>query len=852
MIKVRSYNVVPALPERLSPLKELASNLWWTWNSEAILLFQRMEVDLWEITYHNPMKMLGMMTQSRLLEIERDESFLSHMDRVFGEFMQYMGKSLWFDQNHADKSDVKIAYFSFEFGLHESIPNYSGGLGVLSGDHLKSASDLGLPLVAMGLAYQEGYFRQYLTPEGWQQELYPDNDFYNMPMSVMKDAKGAPILISVDLPGRRLYSRIWRIDVGRVPLYLLDTNIPENNEDDRAVTSRLYGGDTEFRIKQEMLLGIGGMRALSALGVEPHVCHMNEGHSAFISLERIRTMMSEKKLSFAEAFEVISATNIFTTHTPVPAGIDVFPAEMVERYMHNYHQELGMDCRSFLGLGRKNIDDDREPFNMAIFALKTSCMSNGVSALHGSVSRKMWSEIWPGLPEDEIPIGYITNGVHLPSWTSNEMQMLLNRYLGPRWKEGSNNLKQVWERADKIPDAEIWRTHERRRERLVAFARRRMRDQLIRRQATRMEIERADEILDPEALTIGFSRRFATYKRATLLLQDVARLKKLLTNKDMPVQIIFAGKAHPHDGGGKGLIKQLIQVGRDEELAGRFIFLEDYDVNVARYIIQGSDIWLNTPRRPMEASGTSGMKAVVNGTLNLAVLDGWWVEGYNPDVGWAIGSGEDYNDPVYQDEVESRILYELLEKEIVPLFYDRGADDLPRGWISRIKTAMRQLCPVFNTYRMVREYSETFYFKGADRWKKLLANDMAALKELTEWRERIKANWPQAQVLAINSEVPSSLQVGGRFKVNAVVRLAGMTPNDVVVQLYWGQTDSRDNLINGQHSEMLSVESPEKGVYVYEGYIPAMATGKHGFAVRLLPNHHTLAARFEPRFITWG
>ena len=543
--RLRTYQVEPNVPERLSPLLELAYNLWWCWKSDAIQLFWRIDRDLWEEVYHNPVRLLGMVSQARLNQLCKDESFLSHMDRVYGEFLQYMGKSLWFDQNHTIKLGGKLVYLSMEYGLHESVPNYSGGLGVLSGDHLKSASDLGLPLVAVGLAYQAGYFRQYLNSEGWQQETYPQNDFHNMALKPVRTEDGLGVEISVDLPGRPVYARIWKINVGRVPLYLLDTNVEKNSPADREITAHLYGGDIETRIKQEIVLGIGGMRAMQAVGVKTVVCHMNEGHSAFLALERIRTMMQERGIGFDQAKELVALTNAFTTHTPVPAGIDKFPEDLMARYFAEYHKTLGISWRGFMAMGRHNPSDNGEPFSMAVLALHLAAKSNGVSRLHGEVSRSMWNGLWPRVPINDIPIAAITNGIHTASWTSTEMQGIFDRYLGPAWRESSNDQGGLWERVESIPDAELWRTHERRRERLVSFARNRLRQQLIRRGAPKKEISYADEVLDPEALTIGFARRFATYKRAALLLSDPERLMAILTNKQRPVQIIFAGKAHP-------------------------------------------------------------------------------------------------------------------------------------------------------------------------------------------------------------------------------------------------------------------------------------------------------------------
>ncbi|HEX9078654.1 MAG TPA: alpha-glucan family phosphorylase, partial [Desulfuromonadaceae bacterium] len=648
------------------------------WEPEAINLFKRLDPELWKETRHNPVEILGILQQATLDGLKTDEGFMSHLAEVDEKLKEYLSSKTWYEKNYKGKKAMRVAYFSMEFGLHESIPVYSGGLGVLAGDHLKSASDLGIPLAGVGLLYRQGYFRQYLNIEGWQQEFYPENDFYNLPLHLERDPSGAPREFELDLTGRQVKVHIWRVQVGRIPLYLLDTNLEENSPEDREITTRLYGGDQDMRIRQEILLGIGGIRALRLLGAEPDVCHMNEGHAAFLALERIRFLMEERKLRFNEALEAVRAGNVFTTHTPVEAGIDHFSAELLEKYLGRYYRSLGLSREEFLGLGRQNPKNPHETFCMAVLALKLAGHCNGVSQLHGEVSRRMWKNIWPELPEEHLPLTSITNGVHIRSWLSGKMAGLLIRYLGPRWLEDSTDAS-LWRRVARIPDTELWRTHDRCREQLVDFSRRRLKEQLRQVGLTPKEQAVADEVLDPDILTIGFARRFATYKRGTLLLRDLDRLARILNDLERPVQIIFAGKAHPADHHGKELIRQIVQLSHQERFRHRVVFLEDYDLGVARHLVQGVDVWLNTPRRPMEASGTSGMKVAFNGGLNLSVLDGWWVEGYKNNNGWAIGRGEVYEDVEYQNEVEGRAIYDLLENEVVPLFYDRGPDGIPRG-----------------------------------------------------------------------------------------------------------------------------------------------------------------------------
>jgi len=851
-----TFRVVPCLPQKLERLRELAHNLWWTWNHEAIELFQRLEPDLWQSTGHNPVLMLGTIRQERLEQIVDDDGFMAHLDRVYGEFDRYMkSAATWYAKTHASADGACIAYFSAEFGLTESLGIYAGGLGILAGDHLKSASDLGLPLVGVGLLYQQGYFHQYLNPDGWQQELYPDNDFYNLPLNLERTLSGAPLTVEVEYPGRTVKAQVWRAQVGRVPLYLLDTNIEANRPEDRDLTDQLYGGDDDMRIRQEMMLGIGGIRALSTLGIEPNVCHMNEGHSAFLALERIRVLMEECHLSFQEAREVATAGHVFTTHTPVPAGIDWFHPELVDRYFGHYYPRLGLSRDRFLGLGRLNPNDPNGYFCMAILALRLANRSNGVSQLHGQVSREMWQEIWPGVPVSEVPILGITNGIHPRSWISRDMADLFNRYLGPRWVERPAE-QEIWQRVARIPDEELWRTHERRRERLVAFARRRLGHQLQQRGTHPSEIQQAEQVLDPEALTIGFARRFATYKRGTLLFHDLERLARIVGDKDRPVQIIFAGKAHPRDNPGKELIRQIIHHARRPEFRNRIVFLEDYDMVVGRYLVQGVDVWLNTPRRPHEASGTSGMKATANGALNLSVLDGWWDEGYTPETGWAIGHGEDYDQDQaeYQDRVEADALYNLLEKEIVPLFYERGSDGLPRGWIARMKAAVQDHAGVFNTNRMVRDYTELTYLPSAQRSQRMMAQDMQHAKALSSWKEHVRKEWGNVRIERTWTEQAGSqeLQVGDQLQVMAEVYLGALKPTDVAVQLYYGPVDGEGIIVNGRTIPTLIAQSRGKGRFVFAGAITCQTSGRHGYALRIVPAHEDLGTAFELGLVLWA
>jgi starch phosphorylase len=849
MRPIFSINVVPSLPPALAALRELAYNLHWAWNPEAIQLFRRLDRDAWEASGHNPARMLGMVDQVRLENAAGDDAFLAHLERVGGDFERYMTSPMtWFHKNHGSAPDPFIAYFCLEFGLTECLPIYSGGMGVLAGDYLKAASDLGVPMVAVGLLYQQGYFRQYLDANGWQGELHAENDFYTMPVQLEK-RDGVTVTVEVDYPGRRVAAQVWRAQVGRVPLYLLDTNVPQNQPDDRHITHQLYGGDTETRIRQEIMLGIGGMKALRASGIMPRVCHMNEGHSAFLAIERMRQLVEEDNLTVAEAREVVSASNIFTTHTSVPAGIDLFSPSLVDKYLGYYYDALGMSRGEFLALGRIDPADDAEPLNMAVLAIRLSGQVNAVSQLHGRVSRGLWQSVWPGVPEWEVPIVPINNGVHTPSWISQDMASLFDRYLGPRWTERPAD-QTVWESLDEIPDEELWRVHERRRARLIAFTRRRLRVQLEQRGAPPTEMARATEELNPEALTIGFARRVAVYKRATLLLRHPERLAQILDNSERPVQVILAGKAHPRDNPAKELIRDVIQLTRQNGLRNVF-FIEDYDLNVARYILQGADLWLNTPLVMREASGTSGMKATANGALNLSVVDGWWAEAYHPDIGWAIGRGEVYEDLDYQDEVESSAIYSLLEKEIVPLFYNRGPDGLPHGWIARMKNAMGAVVPVYNTNRMVMEYMERLYRPADKRYQRLSGDQFERARRLAEWNARVRQYWPEVQIVGVETDIQGELAVGSELEVRASVKLGHLSPDDVSVQMYGGALDADQQIEHGRPTPM-SFARVEKGISQFVGQVRCQSSGLRGYTVRVLPRHEDLAHPLEPRLIVWG
>ena len=853
MRPVQTFSVTPRLPKEIEPLLVLAYNLRWSWSHDTIELFRRLDRGLWETSGHNPVRLLGSIEQRKLESAAKDDSFLAHMHRVVATLQPYMqNDGTWFHRVWRDQSDAPlIAYFSAEFGLTECLSIFAGGLGILAGDHLKSVSDLGVPLIGVGLLYQQGYFRQYLSQSGWQQEAYEDNDFHNLPLTLVSTNDGRPLVVEVDL-GHPVFAQVWKVQVGRVTLYLLDTNFGQNSRtEDRDITDQLYGGDREMRIRQEIVLGIGGYRALKALGLVPTVYHMNEGHSAFLALEHVRSLMEKYAMSFAEARELAAPGLVFTTHTPVKAGHDYFSDELMNRYFSEMARKLGISQADFLNLGRA---EGTGEFCMTVLALWLASRSNGVSKLHGEVSRQMWQSLWPNVPVDEIPIGHITNGVHFRSWISLEMNQLYDRYLGPNWREEPAN-SDVWSGAYSIPAEELWRTHERRRERLVGWARRRVRDQRVRRGAPQAEMEAADEILDPDALTIGFARRFATYKRATLVFRDMERLRRILTDKTRPVQLIFAGKAHPQDEAGKHLIQQITEVSRDPELGRRIIFLEDYDMAIARYLVQGVDVWLNTPLRPNEASGTSGMKAAANGVLNLSTLDGWWDEVWNnPEnshkIGWAIGKGESYDDLNYQEQVEAEALYDLLERDVVPTFYERGADRIPRKWVDRMKTSIASLCHFVNTHRMVSDYVKDYYIPNHQHFRALAENNAERGRALASAMQRLRDEWRNVAVGRVE-EAPSESVAAAPIRVRAHVQLGKLQPQDVVVELYLGRVDTRGEIFQGR-SVAMQPETSSGSDYVYAGETTLAESGLHGFTIRIRPHHPDLSISFVPGLIAWA
>ncbi len=850
LARIRSFEVVPSLPEPLKPLLGVANNLWWSWHPEAVQLFKRVDRDLWEQSNHNPVQMLGHCPQNRLDQLATDDGFLTSMQRVLANLKRHLERKPWLIRHGKQLGDFTIAYFCAEFGLTECLQIYSGGLGCLAGDHLKSASELGLPLVGVGLLYRHGYFQQYLNADGWQQEYYPDLDFANLPVSPVHNNQGRQVTVSVQMPGRDVHIALWKVRVGVIDLFLLDTNLPDNDPADRAITGHLYGGDMEMRIKQEIVLGIGGIRGLEAIGIRPDICHMNEGHSAFLALERIRRLIEQHDLSFDEVRPQAAASHVFTTHTPVAAGIDRFPPEMIQRYFKHYHDSLRLDIEGLLALGRENVLAKNEFFSMAVLAIRTATWANGVSALHGHVSRGMWQGIWPGVPQAEVPIDHVTNGVHARSWMSRDLINLLDGYLGQRWQEDPTD-QSGWDAINEVPDEELWRIHESCRHRLVIWTRRQLRQNLLARGTEPAQVAAASEALDANALTIGFARRFATYKRGNLLLRDPERLIRMLDHADRPVQFIVAGKAHPADMAGKELIRQIIHFAREHEMHRRIVFVENYDINVARYLVQGCDVWLNTPRRGMEASGTSGMKAALNGVLNCSILDGWWDEAYRADLGWAVGRGETYSNPDTQDEIESETLYDLLEKHIIATFYDRDQHGIPRRWVARMKRCISTLAPSFNTNRMVQDYAEKLYLPALQRARQLEANNLEKSVMLAHQKERLRAAWGGLRIDNVEVDTASTLGVGDELKLAIDVHLGPLQPDEVCVQVYFGKLDNDGRITDGQPTNVMHDRDLGNGRHRFVGSIVTQVSGRHGFALRVTPGGEIFDHDIEPGLIFW-
>ena len=842
--------VFPIMPERISRLYELAYNLWWSWHPEARSLYSTLDPALWETVGHNPVRFLSEIEPPRLEEAAAQASYLQRYDQVISAFDTYMhprAGETWFSQQYPELENATIAYFSAEFGLHEALPIYSGGLGILSGDHCKEASDLGLPFVGVGFLYPQGYFRQGITREGVQEAFYDKLHFSEAPAVPATDANGNEVMISVELPGRRIRAKIWKLQVGRIPLYLMDTDVAPNAPSDRELSARLYGGDREMRISQEIVLGIGGVRALRALDINPAAWHLNEGHAAFLSLERCRELVNAG-LSFNEAREAAAANSLFTTHTPVPAGNDTFSYELIDKYFGAYWGQLKLNRDQFQEIARE--DHGWGPtFGMTILALNLTGYHNGVSKLHGAVSRKMWQFLWPGIDEDEVPIDYITNGIHAPSWISPEMDALFKRYLRDDWQEHGDE-QAMWDRVADIPDEAIWEAHLRNKRALINYTRRHLKQHYLRLGEGALQVAEVAQALDANALLIGFARRFATYKRATLIFRDIDRLHRLMSDAKRPFHIIFAGKAHPADEPGKALIERVYRISRSDAFRGKVIFLENYDIDMARFLVGGTDFWLNNPIRPHEASGTSGQKASLNGQPNCSILDGWWDEGYNGKNGWAIGEEREYIDENVQAEADSLSLYRLLEEEIIPAYYERGADGIPHTWVALMKEAIRTCAPAFSMKRMVKEYTTSFYVSTIHDGQQIEQRNYERARVLAAWKTRIRQNWPSME-LYVEGRREGQISLGEGIDLRAWVRAGTLAPDDLCVELVYGEAN--DDVVTPQQAlPMTYIKKELDGSLRYEIRLSPPESGSIGYGVRVLPSHPALSNKHEMGLVRWA
>ncbi|MFH2046845.1 MAG: alpha-glucan family phosphorylase [Pseudomonadota bacterium] len=849
MKNIQPFQVFPIIPEPLSFLDTLSRNLWWSWQSDAKELYKRIDPKLWEKSEHNPIVFLTNTPKERLEELAEDGSFLVHQKRIEENFKNSV-LSKPDMQGSIFQHDDNIAYFSMEFGIHECIPLFAGGLGVLAGDHLKAASDLKLPMTGVGLLYKHGYFRQFLSQDGMQQEEYPETDLYKIPVEKALDLSGKELYITIDRPNGNIRARVWKLNIGRIALYLLDTNLSDNPPEVRDITANLYPANQNKRLAQEVLLGIGGMRALAAMGIFPNVVHLNEGHCTFASIERISQIISKHNIDLKTALEIVPRSTVFTTHTPVIAGHDVFPVDIVKPYIETYKEKLGATEKEILSWAKPAWKDGEGQFSMFILGLKMAQYCNGVSKLHGSVARKMWAHAWPGRPVDEIPITHITNGVHVPSWISYEIALLLDRYLGHGWN------KHPWDpvimnRIDGIYDEELWHIHEMNRTRLIRKCRELMVKQYGKRNTPKSIMSDVESVLDQDALTIVFARRFATYKRSHLLFMDPDRLESILTSKTHPVQIIFAGKAHPKDQEGKDLIKYVIRFAQKHELRHRLIFLEDYDISIAKILVQGADVWLNTPRRPFEACGTSGMKSAINGGLNVGILDGWWCEGYSEERGWRIGNGEEYFDSEYQDNVESQALYNLLTDEVIPCYYDRKNNTYSQVWVSKMKESMKMAMQYFCSHVMVSNYTKKFYVSSAKNNKSLLSDNSAEARALSLQRERLSSLWKLITIEPPKRQNQGPFRVGDTVNVSTEVFLGEILPEEVDVQIYYGKIQSVDSVTEGKAAVMTVEENLGNGRYIYSCAVTCCDTGRFGLTARIIPKGDDWIKSTQ-EFLTWS
>ncbi len=852
MYVFNKITVNPQLPKRIEKLSEISNNLWWSWNTEFLRLFKTIDNDLWETCEKNPVKFLKQVSQERLEAVSKNVEFLKEYDKLARQFEDYMNsKNTWFANNYPENKNDLIAYFSAEYGLDRTIPIYSGGLGILSGDHLKSASDLGIPLVAVGLLYKNGYFHQKINGYGDQETEYINIELSNLPINPVKDKNGEDLIIYVKFPKRRLYLKVWQINVGRIKLYLLDSDIEKNNPEDRDVTLRLYGGDQEMRIRQEIVLGMGGTNLLTrALGLNPTIYHMNEGHSAFLILELIKNIIKEKQVSFDVARDIASSKTVFTTHTPVPAGNDIFPLDLVDKYFKDFWPRLGLDREEFLRLGMKPSQILEPGFNMGILALKVAGKKNGVSKLHGAVSRELFGDVWPDIAANESPITYVTNGIHTCSWLSPKLKELYNKYLMPYWQDNIHEDK-IWEKINNIPDKTLWETHQDRKEKLLKLVKDNTTQRLRRSGYSYEEINEITSKLNPNALTIGFARRFATYKRATLIFKDLERITQILNNSEKPVQLIFAGKAHPADKEGQDLIKRIHEISMMPQFKGKIFLLENYNIAMSQYLVSGVDVWLNNPRRPMEASGTSGQKASVNGVVNFSVLDGWWAEGYNQENGWTIGTNAEYNSYEEQDIADSQSMYRTLEDKIIPTYYNKNEEGISPKWIRIMKNSIISTGGKYSTARMLVDYTNNLYMPLCNLTKKYYKN-VDTVAEYNLWKKNLYINWKDIKITQTNNLDNITIDAGNNIEVKCEVELPNVDLDNITVECYYGKILDNGIVENVSIIPMkLTGKDEENKKYEYTTKIELKTGGNYGYTFRVMPRHEMLLDAENLNLVKW-
>ena len=844
--------VNPQLPKRIGRITEIANNLWWSWNTEFLRLFKIIDIDLWERCNKNPVKFLKAVDQEKLEKASKDVAFVKEYDKIVSNFDAYMNsKNTWFNSKYPDNRNDLIAYFSAEYGLDQTIAIYSGGLGILSGDHLKSASDLGIPLVAVGLLYKNGYFNQVIDRYGMQRPEYRDLDLYDLPITPVKDIDGNDLILFIKFPKRRIYLKVWEINVGRIKLYLMDSDIDINNDEDRDTTARLYGGDQEMRIRQEIILGMGGVNLLRRLGLTPTVYHMNEGHSAFLNLELIKNTIKEKQVSFDVARDIASSKTVFTTHTPVPAGNDIFPTGLVEKYFKDFWPRLGLTREEFLKLGMKPCEGLEPGFNMGIFALKIAGKKNGVSKLHGEVSRELFADVWPHIAPSESPITYVTNGVHTCTWLAPKLKELYNKYLIPYWQDNIHE-NSVWEKIKTIPDDKLWEVHLERKVKLLALVKENVTKRLRREGVSYDEINEMTSKLNPNALTIGFARRFATYKRATLIFKDLERITQILNDENRPVQLIFAGKAHPADREGAELIKYIHEISMKPQFKGKIFILENYNIEISRYMVSGVDVWLNNPRRPMEASGTSGQKASVNGVVNFSILDGWWAEGYNQKNGWSIGTNKEYASYEEQDIADSESIYYTLENKIIPIYYNKDKDGISKTWMEYMKNSIISTGGQYSTARMVVDYTNKLYIPLCNLTKKYY-NDLDRVTEFDSWKASMYSNWKDIQIEQVENNADNiTVDAGAEIDVRCAVTLPNIDPNSIRVEVYYGKFLENGTVQDVQIIPMkMEGKEEENKKYYYVAKIKLTTGGNYGYSFRVMPQNEMILDSENMDLVKW-